>query len=93
MRDLGAAQSGWSPENSPTKEDLIIGDSYYLDRALAPYAEPRRGTVRDLLTRELAVMLMADVGALTGDETLLLTEWLDQGGILVRFAGPAPSRR
>ena len=66
----------------------LLGDLYYLDRALAPFAEVRRGALADLLTRQLAVLVLADIGTLTPDETAQLTRWLETGGVLVRFAGP-----
>lgn len=75
--------SGGGEQDQP-----LVGDRYYLERALAPYAELRDGSIRDLLARDLAVMILADVGTLTDDETESLNEWLDQGGVLVRFAGP-----
>ena len=66
----------------------LLGDLYYLDRALAPFAEVRRGALADLLTRQLAVLVLADIGTLTPDESAPLTRWLEAGGVLVRFAGP-----
>ena len=47
----------------------LLAELYYLERALAPYAELRRGTIDELLRRELAVLVLADVGALTEGET------------------------
>ena len=38
----------------------LIGDLFYLDRALAPYAELRRGTLEKLLSRPIAVLALAD---------------------------------
>ncbi len=70
------------------QDQTLVGDRYYLDRALTPYAELRDGSVRELLARQLAVMILADVGTLTDEETENLSTWLDQGGVLVRFAGP-----
>ena len=66
----------------------LLGDLYYLDRALAPFAEVRRGAVTDLLARQLAVLVLADIGTLTPAETDQLTRWIEAGGVLVRFAGP-----
>ncbi|MEI9887361.1 MAG: hypothetical protein WDN08_12815 [Rhizomicrobium sp.] len=45
-------------------EDLqpLLSDTYYLERALAPYAEVRKGTISDLLARNVSVLILADVG-------------------------------
>ncbi len=66
----------------------LLGDLFYLDRALAPFAELRRGTILELLKRELAVLVLADIGAFTGAEASGLEEWVTRGGVLLRFGGP-----
>lgn len=74
---------------NPTAADQpLIGDLFYLDRALAPFAEIRRGTVRELLKREIAMIVLADLDQLGPDETSALDAWVAKGGVLVRFAGP-----
>src|SRR5262249_21170420 len=44
--------------------------------------------IEDLLKRELAVVILADVGAITQTETAMLSRWIEKGGVLLRFAGP-----
>ncbi len=66
----------------------LLGGLYYVGRALEPYAELRRGDIEELLRRELAVMVLDDVGALTAGEISALGQWVEQGGVLLRFAGP-----
>ena len=65
----------------------LLGDSFYVTRALEPFAELREGTVDELLERELAVLVLADIGTLTRTEQSRLSEWTAGGGIVVRFAG------
>jgi hypothetical protein len=65
----------------------LLGDSFYVTRALEPFAELREGTVDELLERELAVLVLADIGTLTRTEQSRLSEWTANGGIVVRFAG------
>ncbi|MDW8444767.1 MAG: hypothetical protein RML45_11125 [Acetobacteraceae bacterium] len=76
-----------------TADQPLIGELYYVDRALAPFAELRRGTVRDLLAREIAAIVLADVDTLTPADQALLARWIDQGGVLIRFAGPRTAAR
>lgn len=66
----------------------LLADLFYLDRALSPFAELRQGSVAQLLEREIAVIVLADVGNIVGGEARQLGEWLDKGGVLLRFAGP-----
>ena len=66
----------------------LLGDLFYVERALAPYAELRHGDSDTLLHRDLAVLVMADVGLLTEDDVARLKTWIDKGGVLIRFAGP-----
>ena len=56
--------------------------------ALQPFAELRRGGIEELLKHDLAVLVLDDVGALTQGEVASLTQWIDRGGVLLRFAGP-----
>lgn len=66
----------------------LLGALYYVERALAPYAEVRRGAIDALLQRDLAVMVLADVGRVVGESRDRLAQWIDDGGVLLRFAGP-----
>ncbi len=73
----------------PADADLpFVGDLYYLKRALAPFAQISQGEMASLLERKLAVIILADRVLAPGPETDALTEWVRQGGLLIRFAGP-----
>ncbi|MBM3572372.1 MAG: DUF4159 domain-containing protein, partial [Alphaproteobacteria bacterium] len=66
----------------------LLDPHHYLDRALAPFSEVRRGSASDLLKRELAVMVLPDVGPLAPHDRDALEAWLRAGGMVLRFAGP-----
>ena len=66
----------------------LLGDLFYLQRALIPFSELRTGPVTELLKRPLAVLVLADIGTLTDAEAAAIEEWTVRGGILLRFAGP-----
>jgi hypothetical protein len=66
----------------------LLAALYYVERALEPQAELRRGTIEDLVGRDLAVLVLADVGTLTDGEIEALQAWVATGGVLIRFAGP-----
>ncbi|MBV9858538.1 MAG: DUF4159 domain-containing protein [Alphaproteobacteria bacterium] len=66
----------------------LLSETYYLDRALAPFTEIRRGRATDLLKRELAVLVFADAGPDSPAEEGAIRKWVEAGGLLLRFAGP-----
>ena len=64
-------------------------------RALAPFADVRLGdrgapqqAITQFLDQKLPMIVMADVGTLSPEIRERLNAWIDQGGVLVRFAGP-----
>jgi Domain of unknown function (DUF4159)/Aerotolerance regulator N-terminal len=66
----------------------LLGENYYLERALGPFSEIRRGSAADLLKRELAVLVFADAGPNSPAEEAIVAKWIEGGGLLLRFAGP-----
>ncbi|MGH7048534.1 MAG: DUF4159 domain-containing protein [Stellaceae bacterium] len=66
----------------------LLSDTYYLERALAPFAEIRHGRGVDLLKRQLAVLIYADSGPDSASEAATVDRWVEAGGLLLRFAGP-----
>ena len=66
----------------------LLGEIYYLERALAPYTEVNKGSVGQLLRQGIAVLTLADAGRLPAEEAEALSAWIEQGGTLLRFAGP-----
>jgi hypothetical protein len=72
----------------------LLASTYYLARALNPFADVRlaeRGSpaqaVEQFLTQNLPMLILADVGNV-GEARERLAKWIDEGGVLVRFAGP-----
>ncbi|MBV9735638.1 MAG: DUF4159 domain-containing protein [Acidisphaera sp.] len=70
-------------------ESPLIGQLYYLRRALAPYTEVRESDLGTLLSRDLSVLILADRVIAEGEEHDRVADWVSRGGLLVRFAGPA----
>ena len=66
----------------------LTGMLYYLRRALDPYVELRIGDLAGLLSREISVLVLADHVVAEGPEAAMLANWVEKGGLLVRFAGP-----
>ncbi|MGA2566160.1 MAG: DUF4159 domain-containing protein [Pseudolabrys sp.] len=72
----------------------LIGAAYYLSRALNPFADIRLAegiapaeAVKRFLDQHLPMLILADVGNVA-EARDRLGKWIDNGGVLVRFAGP-----
>ena len=71
-----------------TADTPFAGSLYYLRRALSPFTEVREADLATLLQREVSVLILADRPLPAGAERDALTRWVEQGGLLIRFAGP-----
>ena len=71
----------------------LLSPTYYVQRALAPFAdvrEPRMGPVeaiRSLLDEKTPMLVLADIGTLPPDLRDRLAQYVQGGGVLLRFAG------
>jgi hypothetical protein len=66
----------------------LLSPLHYLRQALAPTAELMEGTLSDMLLASPDALILADVATLSPDEETALIDWVERGGLLVRFAGP-----
>ncbi len=66
----------------------LLSPLHYLRQALAPSADLVEGTTGDVLMAAPDVIVLADVARLAPDEAGRLEEWVEEGGLLLRFAGP-----
>ncbi|TNE36398.1 MAG: DUF4159 domain-containing protein [Alphaproteobacteria bacterium] len=67
-------------------EKPLLSEVFYLERALAPYADLRKGSIRKLIGDNIDTLLMPDQGSLSEEELTALREWMAAGGTLVRFS-------
>jgi hypothetical protein len=72
----------------------LLGATYYLSRALNPFADIRLAegvgpaeAANRFLGQQLPMLILADVGNVA-ESIDRLNKWVDNGGVLVRFAGP-----
>ena len=71
-----------------TAAQPLLSGAYYLERALAPFSEVRRGDVPTLLKGDIAVLSLPDVPPAGTEEKAAIVKWLENGGVILRFAGP-----
>ncbi|ARJ66977.1 hypothetical protein WV31_15515 [Magnetospirillum sp. ME-1] len=83
-RRRSAGLAGGDPASAPLLDRL-----YYVERALAPHAELKRGEVAELAADSaLDVIVLADVPLPPGPNAVRLAARVEQGAVLLRFAGP-----
>lgn len=72
----------------------LLAAGYYLTKALGPFADAREApgpasiAIPQALDQRPAVVALADVGALAGETHDRLARFVEEGGVLLRFAGP-----
>jgi hypothetical protein len=73
----------------------LLAPLYYIEKALTPYAEfvkPKGSNlaagIHDALAQNATVLMLADIGTLSGAAKKKVEDWVKRGGVLVRFAGP-----
>ena len=87
-RRVGLVFGGTTDQAQP-----LLAPTYYLSRALSPYAEVREGrggvadAVSQLLNEQVSILVFADVGALDRETLAKVTAFVERGGVLLRFAG------
>ncbi len=81
--------SGASADNAQP----LLAPTYYLAKALAPIADVREARagladpIPSLIDQRNSVLILADVGTVTGATHDKLARFVEDGGVLLRFAG------
>ena len=73
----------------------LLSPLYYVQRALSPYADiltPAEANVanatHELIEDKVSTIVLADIGKLLPGTVEELDQWVQSGGMLIRFAGP-----
>jgi hypothetical protein len=89
-RSVGIATGATAETAQP-----LLASTYYLARALNPFADVRLAdagspaeAVRRFIEQNVPMIILADVGNVAGEARDRLARWVEDGGMLVRFAGP-----
>ena len=89
-RTVGVVSGSTSDTAQP-----LLASTYYLSRALNPFADVRLAdvaapaeAVRRFIEQNVPMIMLADVGNVSGEARDRLAAWIEDGGMLVRFAGP-----
>jgi hypothetical protein len=65
----------------------LLSPFHYLRQALADTVDLVEGTVDEVLPAAPDVVVLADLAQMPADEAGMLADWVEEGGLLVRFAG------
>jgi hypothetical protein len=67
--------------------DPLLSGGYYIEKALAPYAEFVRDRLDALAASDASVIVIDDIGVIRPADEAALRAFLERGGVIVRFAG------
>ena len=80
-----------SGTSSETAQPLL-SPLYFASRALEPYGEISEpadtAALKGLLDQGLSMLVLADIGILPAEQQEMVAGWVENGGVLLRFAGP-----
>ena len=74
----------------------LLAPLYYIEKALGAVLragppegrQPRPRPLADAFKQNVSVLMLADIGTLSGELLAKVDDWVKKGGVLVRFAGP-----
>ncbi len=72
----------------------LLAATFYLSRALSPFADVRLAgntaageAIAGFIQQQIPVIVLSDVGTIPPDVREQLFKWMENGGVLIRFAG------
>ncbi len=82
-RSVGVMAPAEDPNAAPLAEA-----SYYIRRALEPFADLHFGTLDEILKFKPSVIILPDIAVMPPDTLETIEKYVSDGGMLLRFAGP-----
>src|SRR3546814_15201614 len=76
-RPVGLVIAGTDQQTQP-----LLSERHYLDSALQPFTELRKGTVDELLQRQIAVLELPHSVVLSAQARSRLAAWVGEGALL-----------
>ena len=66
----------------------LLSDVHYVRQALKPFATITEGELGDIIASSPDAIILTDIGSVPDSQLEPLTNWVESGGALIRFAGP-----
>ena len=76
----------------PTEREqnaALLSGNHYVREALNAYASFQTDSIANLVNSNVSMIVLNDVGSMRESDRASLAEWVERGGVLVRFAGPS----
>jgi len=67
-------------------DKALLAPSYYVEKSLAPYSHLQNASLNDLLDQSISLIIDVDYTSFSPQQSERLENWVQQGGIFVRFA-------
>ena len=83
----GRKPVGLASDNPTLGRQPMIGEIYFVERALAPNHDVRADRLQTLLRQELALIVITDQSTFAEGDRRAFAQWVERGGMVVRFAG------
>ncbi|MEL6829738.1 MAG: DUF4159 domain-containing protein [Pseudomonadota bacterium] len=74
--------------SSDTTAQPFLSDSHYIRKALLPFASVTESDLSVLLDAGLDAIVLTDIGQIPDELRERVGGWIEDGGVLIRFAGP-----
>jgi len=85
LLDSGAPRRAVGVVAATNGDQPLLSDTFYLERALGPYADIHKGNIQRLLSEHVGVLVLADIGKIADPDPV--AKFVSDGGLLIRFAG------
>lgn len=69
--------------------DPLLSGQHYVRKALEPYALFVSDTLDSLIASGVSAIVLDNVGRIRAGDEAMLRAWIEKGGVVIRFSGPA----
>jgi len=85
--------AGLVVETDRHADQPLLDARHYLVQALGPSAELRSGPLAAVLDQAPSLLVLIDSGPLATPDVARIRDWMNNGGVVLRFAGPRLAAR